>query len=107
MAADDEMIDEEDLGEEGFLEEGEDDIDLLDDEELDEDLDDELDDEFVLVDAPERDDVDDEFVSVDAPFDERDDFDDEPPEPFEVTVVAMTSVFGFVFELSAPVSSLR
>lgn len=46
MAADDEMIDDDDLDEEGFLDEGEDDIDLLDDEELDEDLDDdELDDE--------------------------------------------------------------
>jgi hypothetical protein len=38
MAADDEMIDEEDLDEEGFLEEGEEDIDLLDDE-LDEEID--------------------------------------------------------------------
>lgn len=46
MAADDDMIDEEDLDEEGFLEEGEDDIDLLEDGEIDEDLDDEeLDDE--------------------------------------------------------------
>ena len=72
----------------------------------DEDLDDELDDEFVLVDAPEGDDVDDEFVVVDAPFDERDDFDDEPPEPFDGIVVAITSIFGSAFELSVPCSSL-
>lgn len=67
MAADDEMIDEEDLDEDGFLDEGEDDIDLLDDDELDEDLDDEGGDEDLAEDLDEEigdDEMDDTAAAV-------------------------------------------
>jgi hypothetical protein len=67
MAADDEMIDEEDLDEDGFLDEGEDDIDLLDDDELDEDLDDEGGDEDLAEDLDDEigeDEMDDTAAAV-------------------------------------------
>lgn len=67
MAADDEMIDEEDLDEDGFLDEGEDDIDLLDDDELDEDLDEEGGDEDLAEDLDDEigdDEMDDTAAAV-------------------------------------------
>ncbi|MEN9803613.1 MAG: hypothetical protein RIS41_460 [Actinomycetota bacterium] len=66
MAADDEMIDEEDLDEDGFLDEGEDDIDLLDDE-LDEELDEEGGDEDLAEDLDDEigdDEMDDTAAAV-------------------------------------------
>ena len=67
MAADDEMIDEEDLDEDGFLDEGEEDIDLLDDDELDEDLDEEGGDEDLAEDLDDEigdDEMDDTAAAV-------------------------------------------